>query len=220
VTIFQSLSLAEQARQLRDPEGDTGLAVAAWLNETNRQANAQAVALLQLQPGNRVLEIGFGNGRTVPDVVTQAAGVRYAGIDISPTMVDEATRFNAALVAAGRASFHLGSAESLPFADSSFDRVFSIGVTHFWRDPARSLAEIHRVLRRGGVSQMSCLYPRSAPAFARPELGFHLRDDGGWHALHSAAGFSEVSAQILEFEQAGPDGTPVKRYGIRVMARA
>src|SRR5215471_15919856 len=120
MTIFSFLSLAEQARQLRNPEGDTGLAVAAWLNETNRRGNARAVELLHLEPGHHVLEIGFGNGRAAADVVAQTAGVRYAGIDISPTMVDEATRFNAALVAAGRASFHLGSAESLPFADSTF----------------------------------------------------------------------------------------------------
>ena len=135
MTIFDSLTLAEQARQLRNPEGDIGLAVAEWLNETNRQGNGRAVELLDLQPGNHVLEIGFGIGRTVADVVAQAAEVRYAGIDISPTMVAEAARFNAALVAAGRASFHLGSADSMPFADASFDRVFSTGVTHFLGRP-------------------------------------------------------------------------------------
>jgi len=171
MTIFASLSLAEQARQLRNPEGGVGLAVAEWLNDTNRQGNAHAVDLLQLQPGNCVLEIGFGNGRVAPDVVARAAGVRYAGIDISPTMVEEATRFNAALVAAGRASFHFGSADGLPFADASFDRVFSTGVTHFWAEPAKPLAEVRRVLRRGGLSLMTCLHPRSAPAFARPERG-------------------------------------------------
>src|SRR5262249_2820446 len=139
---------------------------------------------------------------------------------ISPTMVDEATRFNAALVAAGRARFHLGSAENLPFADLNFDCVFLIGVSPFLRDPPPSLAAIPTVLRPARVSPSLCPFPLTAPASARPDLGFHLREDGGWHALHSAAGFSEVSAQILEFEQAGPDGTPVKRYGIRVMARA
>ena len=220
MAIFESLTPAEQARQLREPEGDIGLAVAEWLNTTNRQANARAVELLRLEPGHSVLEIGFGNGRTVPDVVAQAAGVRYAGIDISPTMVDEAMRYNAALVAAGRASFLLASADSMPFADESFDRVFSTGVTHFWAEPARPLIETRRVLRRGGISQMACLHARSAPAFARPEHGFHLRDESAWHALHSGAGFSEVSVETLEFEQTGPDGTSVKRYGIRIMARA
>ena len=152
--IFASLPLAEQARQLRNPEGKTGLAVAEWLNATNRQANRRAIELLGLEAGHHVLEIGFGNGRTVPDVLAQADGVHYAGIDISPTMVDDAIRFNAAFVAAGRASFHLGSAQRMPFADASFDRVFSTGVIHFWADAAGSLAEVRRVLGPGGVSQM------------------------------------------------------------------
>ena len=79
-----------------------------------------------------MLEIGFGNGRTVPDVIAQAADVHYVGVDISPTMVAEATRFNAAMVTQGQVSFHLASAERLPFDDDAFDRIFSIGVIHFW----------------------------------------------------------------------------------------
>ena len=47
--IFASLPLAEQARQLRNPEGKTGLAVAEWLNATNRQANRRAIELLGLE---------------------------------------------------------------------------------------------------------------------------------------------------------------------------
>lgn len=40
--------------------------MAAWLNQTNRQANAAFIAALALEPGSCVLEIGFGNGRSVP----------------------------------------------------------------------------------------------------------------------------------------------------------
>jgi len=99
MAVFESLTLAERARQLRNPEGAAGLAVADWLNENNKQGNAKAVALLNVKPGNRVLEIGFGNGRAAPHVIAQAADVYYSGIDISPTMVAEASTFNAALVA-------------------------------------------------------------------------------------------------------------------------
>lgn len=219
-SVFASLTLAEHAEQLRKPEGRIGLAVAERLNPTNRQGNLRVVELLGLKAGHHVLEIGFGNGRTVPDVFAQAEGVRYAGIDISPTMVDEAARFNAGLVAAGRASFQLGSAERIPFADASFDRVFSTGVIHFWANPYESLAEVRRVLRPGGTSQMACLYPRNAPGFARPEYGFYLRDDAEWNALHRAADFVEVSSQIVALEMIDPEGKSITRYGIYVTARA
>ena len=101
MAIFETLTPAERARQLGNPEGAVGLAVAEWLNENNKESNAKTVALPGIEPGNHVLEIGFGNGRTAPDVIAQAADVRYAGIDISPTMVEEASGFNAARVAAG-----------------------------------------------------------------------------------------------------------------------
>lgn len=218
--VLASLTLAEHAEQLRKPEGEIGLAVAERLNSTNRQGNLRVIELLQLETGHHVLEIGFGNGRTVPDVFAQAEGVRYAGIDISSTMVEEAARFNAGFVAAGRACFHLGSAEHLPFVDASFDCVFSTGVIHFWAYPAGALAEVRRVLRPGGTSQMACLYPRNAPDFARPEYGFHLRDDAEWNSLHRAAGFAEVSSQIVALEMIDPEGKSITRYGIYVTARA
>ena len=130
MAIVEMLPPAEFALQLDNPEGDAGRAVADLLNEANY-----------------VLEIGFGNGRTVPDVISQATDIQYTGIDISATMLEEASRFNAALVAAGRASFHLGAAAHMPFADGAFDRVFSTGVIHFWAEPDASLAEVRRVMR-------------------------------------------------------------------------
>ena len=220
MSIFQSLSQAERARQLANPEGDVGLAVAEWLNDANRKANEQAVAMLRLEPGCRVLEIGFGNGRTVPDIVAQADGVHYTGIDLSPTMVEEAERFNAALVASGRAGFHLGTADHLPFPDAGFDRIFSTGVIHFWREPAASLAELRRVARPGARILMACLDAKEPAPFRTPEFGFFLRTPAEWESLFQDAGFPEVEARGFEVEQIAPDGTPMRRYMVCVVARA
>jgi ubiquinone/menaquinone biosynthesis C-methylase UbiE len=220
MAVFETLTPAERARQLGNPEGAVGLAVADWLNENNKQANAKFVTSLNVKAANHVLEIGFGNGRTAPDVIAQAADVCYAGIDISPTMVAEASTFNAALVAAGRAAFHLGSAERMPFANHTFDRAFSIGVIHFWTDPASSLAEVRRVLRPGSSMLMGCMAPREAPDFAQPGYGFHLRDAVAWDALCRAAGFADVHAETIEYERTTPSGAPTKRFGISVRGRA
>jgi len=220
VNIFETLTAPERARQLANPEGEVGLAVAEWLNGNNRAANARMVGLLNLKPGSCVLEIGPGNGRTVPDVIAAAPDVRYTGIDLSPTMVAEARRFNAGLVAAGRAAFHLGTAEQMPFADASFDRIFSLGVIHFWADPAYPLAETRRVLRPGGFALMGCLAPRSTNDYNRQEYSVFLREASEWDRLYRAAGFAEVKAEELETAMTNPDGTPVTRYSIRVTAWA
>ena len=221
MTDLDRLTPAERAKQLGNPEGELGLAIAEGLNETNRHEYDGLIALLALKPGFKVLEIGFGNGRLVPELIRQAEGVTYTGIDISQTMVDVARRFNAPFVAAGRTRFHLAPAEHMPFEDAQFDRVFAIGVKHFWLDPAEPLAEVRRVLRPGGVSIMSSIHPRWAPTLpvARAEFGFHLRDEETWVALHREAGFSHVVAETIESVQTRADGSSVMRYLVRVTAQ-
>ncbi len=220
MSVVDSLAPAEMARQLGNPEGEVGLAVMEWVYENNRASSARAVAALGLKPNSRVLEIGFGSGRMTPEVVGQASGITYAGLDYSQTMVAEAERINSALISEGRAEFFLGSAEQMPFPNGGFDCVYSIGVAHFWPDPLSALAEVHRVLRRGGASMIGCLHPRTAPAFALPENGFYLRDAAEWEALHWAAGFAAVDVETIETEQVSQAGTLTTRFVFRLAALA
>ena len=219
MSLFSSLSPAEQARQLANPEGTVGVAVAEWLNGNNREGNARVFAMLELQPGCHVLEVGFGNGRAAREVVAGAENVRYEGIDISQTMVDEANRYNAEHVLSGLVRFHLAFADHMPFANGRFDRVFSIGVMHFWTDPLASLREIHRVMRPGGRAVMGALDAQATPPFAKPEFGFHLRTAAEWGALFEKAEFVNVDARTVESLQTTPEGVPTRRYSVRLTAQ-
>jgi ubiquinone/menaquinone biosynthesis C-methylase UbiE len=220
MSVFDSLSSAERARQLRNPEGDVGLAVAAWLNENNRRGSAQILAALGLEPQSKVLEIGFGNGRVAPDVLALAKDGHYAGIDISPTMVEEAKRFNAELVASGRSEFHCAAAERMPFPDAMFDRAFSIGVIHFWPDPVVGLKELRRVLKADGLAIMGAFAPPGAFDFARAEFSFYLRDAAAWEAFCLEAGLRKAKAETIEVTQTAADGGPSKFNIVRVDVRA
>ena len=163
-----------------------------------------------------VLEIGFGNGRLLPSLMQRADRLNYVGFDVSPTMVEEAQRFNAPLIAAGQAAFHLADAERLPATDASFDRVFAVNVIYFWADPPRQLAEIRRVLKPDGF----CVVAASAPEITalmpmlRPEFGFHARDEETLVAMHEAAGFGRVGVEVFTEFVPRPEGdaAPVKVY--------
>lgn len=89
---------AEMARHLGRPDGEVELAVTERLNRVNANITAEAYRRLEPGAGMHVIEIGFGNGHLLPDLLRLAPNLLYSGIDISPTMVDEARRFNAALV--------------------------------------------------------------------------------------------------------------------------
>jgi len=98
----------------------------------------------------RVLDVGCGQGI---DVYRYAlAGAEATGIDLTPRHVELA---RAHLSAMGfEAEILEGDAESLPFADASFDRVSSNGVLHHTPDMLAALNEIRRVLTPGGEARV------------------------------------------------------------------
>jgi SAM-dependent methyltransferase len=218
---FSSLPPAELVRQLGKPEGAVGVDVARRMNALNARINEAVYDRLDLAAGMRVLEIGFGNGRLLPSLMRRADDLNYVGVDVSPTMVKEAQQFNAALVAEGRAAFHLADAERLPVADASFDRILAVNVIYFWRDPTRPLAEIRRALKSDGVSVIAASAPEIATLTPnlRPEFGFHLRDDRALVAMHEAAGFTRVEVDVLTERVARPDGDPAPVRVYVVVAR-
>jgi ubiquinone/menaquinone biosynthesis C-methylase UbiE len=211
---------SEMARLLGRPEGEVGRAVGEMLNRINASITTAVYRRLQLRPGDHVLEIGFGNGRLLPALLACADDLTYAGVDISETMVIEAIAFNAELVAAGCASFRLGSAEAIPCPDERFDRVFAVNVIYFWTEPVRALAEMRRVLRSDGFSVVATAVSgpgEAPPPFARPEFGFHRRDSETVVTLHREAGFRNVELHDYEETTTRPDGSPWKRrYAIIV----
>jgi len=120
-----------------------------WLmNRHNAKMNAFAVRQLELAPTDRVLEIGFGGGAALPSLIGGASFV--AGIDPSSEMVEWARVRFAPAVTAGRAIFHEGNVEAIPFDAGSFRKVCTVNTVYFWRSLEAGFAEIHRVLRRGG----------------------------------------------------------------------
>ncbi|MCL4811575.1 MAG: methyltransferase domain-containing protein [Vicinamibacteraceae bacterium] len=97
--------------------------------------------------GRRLLEVGCGIGT---DLVRFArGGARVTGIDLAETAIDLA-RQNFALHGVEAETLQVGNAEALPFDEGSFDVVYGHGVIQYTADPARLLAECHRVLKPDG----------------------------------------------------------------------
>ncbi len=95
---------------------------------------------LRPQPGERILDLGCGDGQLTARLV--ATGAIVAGVDASAEML-----------AAARSrgiDAHEGRAEALPFADRSFNAVFSNAALHWVRDQDAMMTEVRRVLGPGG----------------------------------------------------------------------
>ena len=94
----------------------------------------------------RVLEIGFGSGRNIP--YYSAAVDEVVGVDVSPEML--ALAASAVAGSPCRVTLLARSAESLPFADRTFDTVVTTWSLCSIPDPAAALREARRVLVRHG----------------------------------------------------------------------
>ncbi len=92
-----------------------------------------AVETLDIQPGDRVLEVGCGHG-VAASLVCEAGG-HVTAIDRSEKMIAVATQRNQAHVAAGRARFETVALEQADFGER-FDKVFGVHVAALWRTDA------------------------------------------------------------------------------------
>lgn len=100
-----------------------------------------------LSGGERVLDVGCGNG-SLTFFLPQAADVReIVAIDYSPVFVEDVFSANSD----PRISVRQADATALPFEDGGFDRALSLLVLHFVSDPDKAISEMRRVVRPGGV---------------------------------------------------------------------
>ena len=156
-----------------------------------RRATVRAV----VRPGDRVLDACCGTGDLAMAAVD--AGARVTGLDFSERMLERARRKSPEV------DWVQGDALALPFADGSFDAAtVGFGVRNL-DDLERSLAELRRVLRRGGrLAILEITRPRGVLApFYRlwfdglvPLLG---------KALPGGAAYTYLPASVRRFP--GPD---------------
>jgi ubiquinone/menaquinone biosynthesis C-methylase UbiE len=124
---------------------------------------------VELEAGDRVIDVGCGSGVLLERVLAEWRGVAAAGVDLTPEMLQLARRERrweaAPLLTAADVGF-------LPFPDFHFDAALSTSSLHHWPDADLGLREIARVVRPGG-SLILTDWCRDIPVF-RP-LAFLVR---------------------------------------------
>lgn len=106
--------------------------------------------MLDIQPSDQVLEIGFGPGQAIQEVAKITPNGFVAGIDLSDVMVVQASKRNAAAVRSGHVLLQQGAEAPLPFEDNKFNKAFAVNSMQFWSNPIAGLQEVRRVLKPGG----------------------------------------------------------------------
>ena len=98
----------------------------------------------KVSPGDRVLDVGCGNGSLIA-ALSRKAQIEAYGVDISPNMIAVCqSRYP-------HINFQLAKGETLPFGDGDFDILTICCVLHHMYNPQAFFKEAHRVLRTGGA---------------------------------------------------------------------
>lgn len=127
-------------------------------DHSHEKINLPTLLELLPAPGRRTLDLGCGEGRL--GRVLQSLGHRVVGIDASQTMVRLAASHEVPELSV------VADAAELPFADGTFDLVVAYMTLHDIDRMPRAMAEIARVLERGGRFCMAIVHPlNSAGAF-------------------------------------------------------
>jgi SAM-dependent methyltransferase len=129
-------------------------------------ATQELVAILQPQPGERLLDIGSGIGGPARWIAAKF-GVHVTGVDLTPEFCAAAEELNRATGLADRVTIKQGSALALPVPDNAFDRAYSQNVIMNIADKPRFYREAFRALRPGGVFAIAnaCAGPGGAPHY-------------------------------------------------------
>lgn len=227
------------ARPCGSPVSRAEIGSRAFFGEVERHRYAQEpyipeVVHFERWRGTQVLEIGCGLGT---DLLRFArAGAHVTGVDLTPRAVELTTRRLQLEGYSGR--IQTGDAESLDFADETFDLVYSHGVLHHTPDTQRAFDEVHRVLKPGGMAIVMLYHKHSYNYWVNIRLlraiGFSLLRRG--HAVRWLSAVSGAPVDVLrEYEDSanGPwtsqdllnnntdgPGNPLSKVFTRRQARA
>lgn len=132
-----------------------GYDAAAVLQHEIGQRMLDRLDYVKLQP-SRIVDIGCGTGLTTGKLMRRYPKAELVALDFALPMLAQARRQGRWL---RRPRCVCADLDSLPLASRSVDLVFSNAAIQWSADPAAALAEMHRVLRPGGLLMFSSFGP-------------------------------------------------------------
>jgi SAM-dependent methyltransferase len=213
---LRPMTNVEQMDYWNGAGGEHWVAEQVRYDEINAEFGARVAAVLAPQPGDRVLDVGCGNGALGLAIAPLVAPVGVVlGLDISGPMIEAAAqRAHAARLS--NAIFEHADAQTYRLEGAAFDAVVSRFGVMFFDDPDAAFANLGRSLRRGGRTVFTCwqdvlanewLMVPAGAALAHvpmPDLGeagepgpFSLAEPDRVRSILTGAGFADVQVEDL-----------------------
>lgn len=180
--------------QFGNPRGLIGKICCIGMNIINKPMYRNTVAQMNFDKGDKILDIGYGNGFLLYEIYKKNQVDMY-GIDISEDMKKTALKRNNKALKNGQLFLEIGDCCDLPYENDMFSAVSSINTIYFWSDTAKGLSEIRRVLKKG-KSFYNLIYTKEwFGESSVTEKGFKKFDADELVELGKEAGFEKVEVR-------------------------
>jgi demethylmenaquinone methyltransferase/2-methoxy-6-polyprenyl-1,4-benzoquinol methylase len=166
----------------------------------NEEMRTEALTFLDIQQGDRVLDVGCGTGFGTEGLLQHTDDVH--GLDQSIHQMEKAfTKFGKN----DQVRFYRGDAERLPFKDDSFDVVWSSGSIEYWPNPVAALREFRRIVKPGNkVLVVGPDYPKSSVFQRLADAIMLFYDEAEADRMFAEAGFVDVEHHIQQRKPGSP----------------
>lgn len=184
----------ELSHQFRCPSGVVGKQVGKRMDKLNDSQNNWVISLLNLCDVDRVLEIGFGTGRTLGKVSNIISLSKIYGIELSETMLKVAEKSLKKKIESGSVELQVVKSDVYPYSNNFFTKVFAVHVVYFWNDLISVFSEIFRVTSKKGLLALYFVSP-----IIFPSKEFHEYDEKEIILNLSNVGFQDIQVRYKKF---------------------
>ena len=173
-------------KQSQKPSGLVGRVITKIWSFYFKKLSLWAIKQTTISGNYRILEIGYGGGSTIKNLLALNKHLEVHGIDISKESYRTAQRVHSDSIRKGSVQLKIGNVENIPYQNNYFDRVFAIQTHIFWKDIKKSFQQVYRVM-----SSNSTLIIASE----KEKINYHMTDYRTSHEfiqLLTSIGFSKI----------------------------
>ena len=173
-------------KQSQKPSGLIGRVITKIWSFYFKKLSLWAIKQTTISNNYRILEIGYGGGSTIKNLLALNKNLEIHGIDISKESYRTAQRVHSDSIRKGSVQLKIGNVENMPYQNNYFDRIFAIQTHIFWKDIKKSFQEVYRVM-----SSNSTLIIASE----KEKIHYHMTDYRTSHEfsqLLTSIGFSKI----------------------------
>ncbi|MBF2490852.1 class I SAM-dependent methyltransferase [Listeria marthii] len=179
--------LSEQAA---NPRGIIGEITTKIWSSYFTDLSKWTISNTEMNEPTNVLDIGYGGGSNVKNLVELNKNLTIYGVDISKESYKTATNLNKKAVNAGKVKLSIQDVAAMSYQAEFFDIVYAIQTHMYWDNPQKGFKEIYRVMSKEGIFILSS---------EKDKIDYHMdeyKTTASLTALLKEIGFRKVEVQV------------------------